>query len=212
MSDSDNEDIFDSVVSGTYHVKSSASKKACADSDNELEALAAEVSAVDVAKLTEEIAKWEAVRTKARSQKIDTARITKVDRKIKELRDELSVATQTTASQDREIQRLERELQDLETERAAIELKITAKAARLRQLKPHSTSEDWLNDPSQLGGRVMNGKFVEDQDVGEDDYQQLSSMMAERRRAAQAAGQYNSESGHVKIKNPAYTRDVNAGF
>jgi chromosome segregation ATPase len=236
MSDSDNDSMFDRLAASKYAAqadlsdddsafirapkkresvkKSSAKVKPEIESqeiDSDLENLANEVSAIDterIAKIQEEIKKWEAVRAKARTQKVDANRIAKVDKKIKELQAELSSLTVTTHAQDQEIQRLEREIAALESERMALTQKIDAKTARLRQLKPQ---EDWLNDPSQLGGRVVDGKFVEDDD-DEDDYTQLASMMAERRRAAQASGQYNAESGHVRIKNPEPTRDTNVGF
>jgi chromosome segregation ATPase len=239
MSDSDNEDIFDRLAASKYSAQADLSedespfraKKAgkvkapvkreqiatetAHESDSDLEDLAAEVSAVDqarVAKLREDIQKWESVRAKARAQNPKDPRIAKVTKKLQALQEELGKASQTSHAQDKEIQKLEREIQELESEKLALEQKITAKAARLRQLKPHVAKEDYLNDPSQLGGRIVDGKFIEDDDDGEDDYQQLSSMIAARRAEAQRAGQYNAESGHVKITNPKPTTDNNAGF
>lgn len=219
MSDSDN-DTFDRIASSKYTSQADLSdddsafvrhKRPSADSD--IEDLANEVSSIDTAKASKiqaEIKKWEAVRTKARGQNVDASRIAKVDKKIKELQTELYSLTVTPAD-DKEIRRLERDLEALESERLAITQKIDAKTSRLRQLKPHNKQDDWLNDPSQLGGRIVEGKFVENDEDG-DDYTQLATMMAERRRAAKAAGQYNTDSGHVKIINPKPSRDQNFGF
>ena len=234
MSDSENDDIFERLATSKYATQANLSDEetvpknkpkptkakhtrvVVADDDLDLEDLAAEVGAVDTARIAElrkEIQKWEAVLHKAQTQKVDKARVAKVLKKIKELQDELAKMQPTTShAQDLEIQKLERDIQALESEQLALNQKITAKIARLDELRPHLARADFLNDPSQLGGRIVDGKFIEDVDEGEDDYQQLAQMMSDRRRAAQSSGQYNSESGHVKIKNPKQTTDDNAGF
>lgn len=231
MSDSDNDDIFDRIASEKFMGQAGLTdgvttkpvqkkpvkqvKQECGDSDSDLEDLANEVANIDtkrLALLQQELQRWEKVRTQARSNGVDPTRIAKVDKKIKEIKDELQRSTATSHAQDKEVQKLEREIEELEAEKLALDQKISAHTIRLRQLRPHKTSDDWLNDPNQLGGRVVGGKFVEDEDDEEEDHAALYNHMMARRKLAESHNQYNASTGHVKIKNPEPTRDTNVGF
>lgn len=219
---SDDDSVFNKPKRGAAPKKVLAAKMPVAatpSSDEDLADIEAELNApqVDPARLKQlqdELAKYELLRKRAVEKKLDAVRLGKVDKKIAEIKAEIAAAQpRLTLAQEREVQKLEREVADLEKERTAVEQKLTAAVARLRQLKPHKSSDDWLNDPSQLGGRVVDGQFVEVDDGGEDDYEQMAAMIAARRRQAQQDGQYNSNN-HVKVirRGPQPTSDSNPGF
>lgn len=187
--------------------------------DDDLTKFAEEIqgggSGVDQSKINKlrvDIAKWEAVRVRAQLQNADQVKIDKVIKKIRELNTEVEHLSRPTLTmkQEKEITKLEQDIKMLEQERCELDSRISIMQGRLRQLKPHRDTDDWSNDPSQLGGRVVGNKFIEDK-TGDDDYEQLALMIAKRRIAAQSSGQYNSDS-HVRIRNPAPTRDLNPGF
>lgn len=214
---SDDDSVFKKKATPVRAVPVRKAAAASASDDADLADIEAEVNNVDPARLKQlqdELTKYETLRKRAVEKKLDAARIAKVDKKISEIKAEITAAQpRLSFAQEREIQKLEREIADLEAERAAIDQKLTAKVARLRQLKPHKADDDWLNNPNQLGGRVKDGKFVEDEGEGEDDFEQMANMIAARRRQAQQDGQYNSDN-HVKVirKGPAPTSDSNPGF
>lgn len=138
---------------------------------------------------------WEFVRSKAIKQKIDSKRIGKVTQQINKIVAEIAEAEHWLREQvnpetkrQNEIDRIEGEIDTLEQERNHIENRLEMLAERLRALKPHSEDADYINDPRQL--------YVDE----EEDMERLYELMAERRRACQEAGEYNSSNNFKVLK------------
>ncbi len=63
-------------------------------------------------------------------------------------------------------------------------------------------STDYMNDPALLGGRVVDGKFVEDSSDDEE-YDNVRTLM-QRREAAIKSGHYNAGSDFVRVTKPEH--------
>lgn len=150
--------------------------------------------------LRDENERWEKVRREAQRNKLDPKRIAKVSQRISEIFFEIQEHERFIEKngkawkQKREIESIEQQIDQLESERAGLDSKLALLNERLRTLRPYKASDDYQNDPQTLNTN------------DEDEFESLANMIAERRKACQEAGEYNSTHG-VVIKNPQPTRD-----